>query len=551
MRLHNKITFATAATSLLLLSLGVSGAWYVLRLQHSNSMVLDVDVNSIRAAERLEMIVREMRHELDRFLRTEELAHLQHARNERPQLDEWLRQSQGLSLSEKEKRIVQETQRGLSTFFAELDRIAEQAATTKTEEDFQLLKTRVEQLDSEILTPKVLSAADDYLALNELELQESNRQNKAMAERLALALLLLGTCGAIAGLVAGYGVARGISRSIFQLSVPIRDVAGKLDEVVGPVAISTDPSVADLESVLQNVSSKVGAVVEQLHARHREIIRSDQLAAVGQLAAGLAHEIRNPLMCMKTLVQSSRRKGEAGTLTAHDLTIIDEEISRLENLMQAFLDFARPAKLEPQVVDVGQIIMQTVDLVSKRAEMRHIALGHNLGGTEVQSTGTPGQGLDTPLPSHILGLAPTLNVLGDATQLRQVLLNLLLNALDAVENGGRIWIEAVSETASPKKLPALVTPAWNNSQATLCLRITDNGRGLPAEGRERIYEPFYSTKETGLGLGLPISKRIIETHHGHLEAKDRPSGGAIFEIRLPLHRVTPSPLGEVSIQRSR
>ena len=92
----------------------------------------------------------------------------------------------------------------------------------------------------------------------------------------------------------------------------------------------------DLETVLQTVSGKVGSVVEQLHARRREVMHADQLAAVGQLAAGLAHELRNPLMCMKTLVQSAKTHGDVAHFDSRDLTVLDEEISRLENLLQAF-----------------------------------------------------------------------------------------------------------------------------------------------------------------------------------------------------------------------
>ena len=232
----------------------------------------------------------------------------------------------------------------------------------------------VQRLVDDTLTQQVLPNAHQYLDLNEQELQNSNEQNKAMAERLALALLLLGTCGAIAGLVAGYGVARGISRSVLQLSLPIRDVAGKLDQVVGPIDITADPSFADLETVLQTMSAKVGAVVEQLQARHREVIRADQLAAVGQLAAGLAHELRNPLMCMKTLVQSSRRRSQAAHLDADDVRILDEEITRLDKLLQAFLDFARPASLETQDVDLADVVRQTVEFLSKKAEVRDITI---------------------------------------------------------------------------------------------------------------------------------------------------------------------------------
>jgi signal transduction histidine kinase len=255
--------------------------------------------------------------------------------------------------------------------------------------------------------------------------------------------------------------------------------------------------------VLQTVSAKVGAVVEQLHARHREVIRADQLAAVGQLAAGLAHELRNPLMCMKTLVQSSRRRGEAARLDSRDLSVLDEEITRLDNLLQAFLDFARPAKLEPQEIDLAQVVRQTVGFVSKKAESREVPI-------------------ECALPE-----APLL-VQADATQLRQVLLNLLLNALDAVQNGGKIWIDAVRDDNDQANVDF-----GGRSEPHVRLRVTDNGQGLPTDERSRIYEPLFSTKDTGLGLGLAISHRIIDAHGGELIALDRDGGGAILEIRLP------------------
>ena len=216
-------------------------------------------------------------------------------------------------------------------------------STLSTRQSQAVATDSVQSLVDDILTAQVLATAHQYLDLNEQELESSNQQNKAMAERLAMALLLLGTCGAIAGLVAGFGVARGISRSILQLSVPIRDVAGKLNEVVGPVEVSADPSVTDLETVLQTVSVKVGSVVEQLHARHREVIRADQLAAVGQLAAGLAHELRNPLMCMKTLVQSARRRGDDAHFDSRDFAVLDEEISRLDKPAPSVPGFCPPS----------------------------------------------------------------------------------------------------------------------------------------------------------------------------------------------------------------
>jgi signal transduction histidine kinase len=496
MRLRNKITLPTAAIGLLLLVLGVSGAWYVLRLQRLNSKVLDVNVSSIRTAEEMEMVVREMRHELNRFLLTQDRGHLVRVLEKQPEMEVWLEQARVLSMLEREGALVAEMRRDLDKFYARLRQLVEMP-------DESVSTAAVESLVDELLTTRVLVNTRAYLDLNEQELQNSNQQNKAMAERLAMALLLLGTCGAIAGLVAGFGVARGINRSIFQLSVPIRDVAGKLNEVVGPVEVSADPSVTELETLLQTVSAKVGAVVEQLHARHREVIRADQLAAVGQLAAGLAHELRNPLMCMKTLVQSARRRGGDAHLDSRDLKVLDEEISRLEKLLQSFLDFARPAKPETHDVDLAHIVRQTVGLLSRRAEARSVTIGCRL----------------SELP---------LVVDADENQLRQVLLNLLLNALDAVQNGGKIWVDAVHANNGQAALKS-----DGRGQPCVRLRVADNGRGLPASDRGRIYEPFFSTKETGLGLGLAISQRIIDAHGGELIARDRDGGGAIFEIQLP------------------
>jgi signal transduction histidine kinase len=241
-----------------------------------------------------------------------------------------------------------------------------------------------------------------------------------------------------------------------------------------------------------------------LHARHREVIRADQLAAVGQLAAGLAHELRNPLMCMKTLVQSARRRGDVAHFDSRDLAVLDEEISRLENLLQAFLDFARPAKPETHDVDIAGVARQTVSLLSKRAEGRNVTI-------------------QCRLPEQ------PLVVQADEAQLRQVLLNLLLNGLDAVQNGGEIWVDARHEddrSASEE--------SDQPGQPYVCLPVADNGRGLPSQDRDRIYEPFFSTKDTGLGLGLAISQRIVEAHGGKLVALDRDGGGAVFEIHLPL-----------------
>jgi signal transduction histidine kinase len=178
--------------------------------------------------------------------------------------------------------------------------------------------------------------------------------------------------------------------------------------------------------------------------------------------------------------------------------VLEEEITRLERLTRTFFDFARPPQLEKRTFDLRCILEQAVGLVSGRAGQQGVAIACRLP--------------DAPAPVH-----------ADMGQVRQVVLNLLLNALDALPNGGTVTV-SLSSTA----------PAGEGAgRGWLTVAVADSGAGLPAELGEHIFEPFVSTKETGLGLGLSICKRIVEAHGGAIMAANRPEGGAEFRVRLP------------------
>ena len=122
-------------------------------------------------------------------------------------------------------------------------------------------------------------------------------------------LALLAVCGAAAGLIAGVGIARSVSRSIVELYVPVRAASGRLEEVVGPVDIVPSAGIENLDVLLHRMAEQVGTVVDRLQQSQLEVLRAEQMAALGQLAAGLAHELRNPLTAMKMLIQRARRDG--------------------------------------------------------------------------------------------------------------------------------------------------------------------------------------------------------------------------------------------------
>jgi signal transduction histidine kinase len=249
-------------------------------------------------------------------------------------------------------------------------------------------------------------------------------------------------------------------------------------------------------------------IAKRIEQSEREATRSEQLASIGQLAAGLAHELRNPLTAMRVLVEAGREPS-GGTVTGldgRDLEVLDEEIARLEQLVESFLDFARPPQLEKTKLDVRSLVDQTLHLIGGPARQRGVTVAWQPPTEEV-------------------------TIEADPVQMRQVLLNLLLNALDATGESGKVTIE-IGQVGN---LPELV-PGENqrgNSQPYIAIHVSDTGPGVPDNQKARIFQPFVSTKDTGMGLGLAVSRRLVEAHGGMILVTDNPSGGARFTICLP------------------
>jgi two-component system sensor histidine kinase HydH len=218
-------------------------------------------------------------------------------------------------------------------------------------------------------------------------------------------------------------------------------------------------------------------------------MRADQLAMVGQMAAGVAHELRNPLTSIKMLVQSAQKQDSPG-LADDDLAIIEHEIRRLEKSLQRFLDFARPPRPERRELLLAAVVKRAMALVEGRARKQRVTLSF------------------VPPSEPIV-------VEADEDQMQQLLLNLMLNALDVMPDGGALTVE-------------LVDAPGNQAE----LRVRDTGPGIPSDLLPRLFDPFMSTKETGIGLGLAVSHRIAESHGGTLSADNQPGSGACFVLRL-------------------
>jgi signal transduction histidine kinase len=344
------------------------------------------------------------------------------------------------------------------------------------------------QLDEDLLL-----RCSRLLEYNTQQVSESDRTNRRIVDELTWGLLAVGIGAPLAGLLLGYAAARRMHQSIYQLSVRIRDAAGRLNSELRPVTLENDGDLAGLHRQMQTIVEEIERVFERLHQREREVLRAEQLAAVGQVAAGVAHELRNPLTSVKMLVQTGLEGQPPAGLPAEDLTIIEHEIRRMEACIQSFLDFARPPSAERRRTDLLAVVRRAATLLEGRARRQHVLL-------------------KTDLPANPVEL------LIDGEQIHQVLVNLMLNALDAMPQGGELRLEVRRQDDPPQ----------------VRVRVHDTGEGIAAPILARLFEPFVSGKETGLGLGLSISRRLIEAHGGTIRGENDPTGGAVFTFSLPV-----------------
>ncbi len=252
---------------------------------------------------------------------------------------------------------------------------------------------------------------------------------------------------------------------------------------------------------LDNRGQKMGMIISfrdisQIKQMQNEVIRMDRLASLGVLASGIAHEIKNPLAGIKTMAQACEEEFEPDDSKREYLTRIVRQVNRLDGLLKTFFTYAKPNPPNRCMHSLPDILNEVLNLVKTKMQKSNVIYTENF---------------DDDLP----------NIHVDAHQLQQVFLNLLLNAIDAMPDGGQLEVTA-----------------WKKGDLLDCQEIeifvTDTGSGIPVHKLETIFDPFFTTKSNGLGLGLSIVYRIIQSHQGDIYVESQENKGTRFMITLPI-----------------
>lgn len=337
--------------------------------------------------------------------------------------------------------------------------------------------------------------SEQLIAINKKMIDEAETVRKSKLAQLLFARNLTIFFGPLIGLVLGWLVARHLQKRVATLAITLRNAANSHILQVGEVSLRGVDDLNEAQLLSEYVTERLVQVVNDLDFAEKAVIQSERLAAVGELAAGVAHELRNPLTSVKLLLQHAAQEHASGNrLEVKNLPLILSEIHRMEETIQGLLDFTRPKAFVSQRHDIRVPLQRAINLMQGRAHAAKAEIAAHL--------------TDHPV-----------SIDGDAEQLHLVFVNLLINALESFERGSGVVV---------------VSLHLASDQKTLHIEFRDNGCGIPSAIIDRLFEPFVTTKEKGTGLGLALCHRIIHDHDGSISAKNQEGGGACFRISLPV-----------------
>ncbi len=475
--LRTRIFIILAALLLTTLVGGLITMWHTEATDSLFEALIDKNLASFQAAEELENSLLIQKGYLTYFFLDSDPEWLRKLETYSQEFQKWLDKARKSAYTPTMLEIIDQIEIYYRDYLKQREAVITLYKNNKQEDGYKLHQELRKQFAA------IYALCERYKVIHEYTIARVRSESRSRARFInTLALVAMFSVVALGAML--------VYILIKQILGPIRRLALE----TGPASDANVPDeIKALSRRLHNLIEDVDLAQSQLEKSQEYLLQSEKMALVGKLAASVAHSIRNPLTSVKMRLFSLGRYLELSPTQKEDLEVISEEIRHIETIVRSFLEFSRPPKLKVQKTSLSDVVDSALTLLSHRLESYGVTV-------EVKRA--------ERLPE----------IGGDPEQLKEVLVNLILNSCEAMVNGGKITIQE-----------GKVTPLGR----VAFLKFSDNGPGVPASIRDKIFEPFYSTKEEGTGLGLSIARRIIQEHGGFIELTSREGEGAAFIITLP------------------
>ena len=482
--LRHRIFLLIAAIAIINIFGSMVTIWYTWRTQKLYTSVVDRDVNALMSTQQLENALVLQKGLTTYFFLTDASKWLNQLDEYNQQFLFWLTNARTYTEIDKARFILNEIETNYINYIFERDRVITMYKEGKKKEGAnEHWKVRKQFIS-------IYDLCDKFKNIQKKSIMETRNNYKKSAKIVTITAW----CTLPTVIILIFLLCFILYKQILK---PIRKLALESD-----IKKNSAPVRNEINALSKRVNSLVKNINEthaKLEESRESLIQSEKLAQAGRLAAGMAHSVRNPLTSVKMRLFTLERSLNLNHTQMEDLDVISEEIRYIDTILRNFIEFARPPKMQFHMINPSEIVDMTLELLKHRIESYK---------TDVKVK------RDTKLPA----------ILADAEQLKEVMVNILLNACEAMRENGKILIEEkiVYPDSSEDSLKKAVQ-----------ISIRDYGPGISESMRKKIFQPFFSSKEEGSGLGLSIAKRIIDEHGGKITFESEVNKGTTFIIQLP------------------
>jgi len=479
--LRKRIYLVLAALVLITFMGGVVMIWYTYRIDDLIEAVADQNMKALETAEDLQIALANQKGFVSYYFLDNNPDWLRQLRVYQERFDRQLNAAQSLATTLDQKQILRQIAAEYAQYVDSRDKVI---SFYKRGESIAGA-TLHEEVRERFFT--ILNLCERFKAVNVQNIADARRESRAEARRLRSI--------AVVAILVNFALA------LVMATIVVKEILGPIRKLIQ--AVTHEDVISKRENAIKVLSHRVYDLLEHMDSTQSELqksrenlLQAKKLAVVGKLAAGMAHSIRNPFTSVKMRLFSLERTLALSDAQQEDFDVISEEIRHIDTIVQNFLEFSRPPKLVMQYLSPSTVVDTVMQLLSHRLKSYDVAV-------EIDRNGA--------LPE----------VEADPDQLKEVLVNLVINACEALGKGGKIRIEELVSRGPEGKREALI-------------RVCDSGPGIPAALHEKVFEPFFTTREEGTGLGMSIAQRIVNEHKGWIDIAETEGGGTTVIVTLPV-----------------